>query len=77
MAILSITDLDGVTMIAKMNARSLSGIVVVDVEDFGNAWGNAFGWLLGDLAHEIGEGRHGTTDGKTLVSKSMEFSIID
>ena len=37
-AIPTIADLDRVMMIAKMNARPLSGIVAVDVEDFGNAW---------------------------------------
>ena len=50
-AIPAIADLDGVTIIAKMNARLLSGIVAVDVEDFGNAWCNALGRLLADLAH--------------------------
>ena len=39
------------TMIAKMNARPLSGIVAVDIEDSGNARCNAFGWLLVDLVH--------------------------
>ena len=37
-------------MVAKMNARPLSGIVAVDVEDFGNAWCNSFGRLFVDLA---------------------------
>ena len=50
-AIPTIADLDGVTMIAKMNACPLSGIITVNVEDFGNAWCNAFGSLLADLAH--------------------------
>ena len=66
-AILAIADLDEVTMIAKMNARPLSGTVAMDVEDFGNAWCNASGWLFADLAHESGEGRHGTANRKRLV----------
>jgi hypothetical protein len=51
-------------MIAKMNARPLSGIIVVDVEDFGIEWCNAFGRLLADLAHWSGKSRDGTINGK-------------
>jgi hypothetical protein len=36
-AIHAIADLDWMTIIANMNARSLSGIIAMDVEDFGNA----------------------------------------
>jgi len=50
-AIPSTADLHGVTMIAKMNAPPLSGIIAVDVEDFGHAWWNALGRLFPDLAH--------------------------
>ena len=46
-----IADFDWVTMVAKMNARSLSGIVVVDAKDFGNAWCNAPGRFIANLAH--------------------------
>ena len=49
--ILAIVDLDWVTMVLKMNACLLSGIVAGDVEYFGNAWCNALGRLLADLAH--------------------------
>jgi hypothetical protein len=34
----TLIDLDEVTMVANMNARSMSGIIAVEVEDFGNAW---------------------------------------
>ena len=50
-AIPVVADLDKVTMVAKMNARPLSGIIAVDVEDFGNAWCNALRRLFADLAH--------------------------
>jgi hypothetical protein len=50
-AISAAADLDDVTMVAKMNAHPLSCIIAVDVEDFGNAWCNALGKLLADLAY--------------------------
>lgn len=50
-AISIIADVDGVTMVAKMNACPLSGIFVVDVEGFGNAWCNALGRFNANLAH--------------------------
>jgi hypothetical protein len=50
-AISAIANLDWVAMITKMNARTLSGVIAVDVEDFGVAWGNARGKLLTDSAH--------------------------
>ena len=31
----TVADLDGVAMVAQMNARTLSGLIAVDVEDFG------------------------------------------
>lgn len=49
-AIPTIADLDEVTMIAKMNAHPCTQDEL-DVEDFGNAWYNALGRLLADLAH--------------------------
>jgi hypothetical protein len=39
----AVANLDRVSMVAQMNARTLSGIIAVDVEDFGMAWGNALG----------------------------------
>jgi hypothetical protein len=46
-----VANLDRVPMVAQMNARTLNGIIVVDVEDFGMAWGNALGRLLTDFAN--------------------------
>ena len=64
-------------MVANMNARSLNGIIAVDVEDFGNAWCNALGRLLVNLAHYSGEGRHGTTNEEKLLNEAIKFSVID
>ena len=50
-AISAIANLDGVMMVAQMNACTLSGVIAVDVEDFGMTWCNAFGRLLTDPAH--------------------------
>ena len=66
-----------VTMVANMNARSLNGIIAVDVEDFGNAWCNALGRLLVNLAHYSGEGRHGTTNEEKLLNEAIKFNVID
>lgn len=33
----ALANLDGVSMVAKMNARTLSGVIVIYVEDFGVA----------------------------------------
>jgi hypothetical protein len=77
-AILAIADLNGVTMIAKINARSLSGIITMDVEYFGNAWCNAIGRLLIDLAYCSGEGRHRPPTGKnSLVKPSTSVSLTE
>jgi hypothetical protein len=59
-----------------MNARTLSGIIAVDVEDFGVAWGNARGRLLTDYAHYSGTHRQGTTNGKRLHCETVEIIII-
>jgi hypothetical protein len=32
-----------VAVVAQLNARTLSGVIAVDIEDFGVAWGNARG----------------------------------
>ena len=50
-AICAIADLDGVPMVAKVNACTLSGVIAVDVEVFGGAWCNALGRLLATPAH--------------------------
>ena len=33
-----VANLDGVAMVAQMNAHRLSGVMTVDVENFGVAW---------------------------------------
>jgi hypothetical protein len=50
-AIFAVADLDGVAMVAQMNARTLSGVIVMNVEDFGVAWWNACQRFLTDFAH--------------------------
>jgi hypothetical protein len=50
-AISVVADLDGVAMVAQMNARTLSGVIAMDVEDFGMAWCNARGNFFTDPAH--------------------------
>jgi hypothetical protein len=47
----AVANLDWVPMVAQMNARTLSGIIAVDVEDFSMAWGNALGRLFTDSAN--------------------------
>ena len=61
-------------MVAKMNARPLNGIIAVDVEDFGNAWCDALGRPFANFAHQSGEGRHGTINGKMFLGIVVEFS---
>ena len=48
-AISAVANLDGVPMVAQMNTRMLSGVIAVDVEDYGVAWSNAM--LLTDPTH--------------------------
>lgn len=50
-AISVVVDLDRVLMVAQMNAHMIRNVIVVDVDDFGIAWCNAFGRLFVDLAH--------------------------
>ena len=50
-AISTVANLDGVPMVAQVNASTMSGIIAVDVEDFGVAWYNALGRLLTNPAH--------------------------
>ena len=50
-AIFVVANLDGMTMVAQMNTCTLSGVIAMDVEDFGVRWCNAFGRLLTDPAH--------------------------
>ena len=50
-AISTVANLEGVTMVAHMIAGTLSGVIAVDVENFGMTWCNAFGRFLKNLAH--------------------------
>ena len=50
-AISALTNLDWVTMVAQMNACTLSGVIAMDVEDIGVTWCITFGRLLTDCAH--------------------------
>jgi hypothetical protein len=36
--VFAVFDLDWVAMVAQINACTMSGIVAVDIEDFGVAW---------------------------------------
>jgi hypothetical protein len=76
-AISAVADLDRVAVVAKMNARTLSGVIAMDVEDFGVAWSNARGRLFTNSAHESGAQRQGTTKGKGILCEVVEISIID
>ena len=76
-AIFAVADLDGVAMVAHMNARTLSDVIVVDVEDFGVAWYNARGGFLTNLAHKSGAQKQGTTNQKGFLCEAVEISIID
>jgi hypothetical protein len=49
--IFALTNFDGMKMVAKMNACTLSGDIAMDVEDFGMTWCNAFRRLLTNPAH--------------------------
>lgn len=42
-AIFAVAVLDGVLMVAYINTCAVNGVIVVDVEDFGNAWCNGNG----------------------------------
>ena len=46
--------LDGVTMVAQMNANMQSGVIAVNVEHFGVTWCNTPGRLFIDLTHLSG-----------------------
>ena len=46
-----VANLHGVPMIAHMSTRILSGVIAVNVEDFGMACSNAPGRLLADSTH--------------------------
>jgi hypothetical protein len=50
-AICAVANLDGVGMVAQMNANTLNGVIAVDIEDFGVAWCNALGRLFTNSAH--------------------------
>jgi hypothetical protein len=49
----------------------------MDIEDCGNAWCNALGRLLADLAYKSKESRHETTNGKGRFGEAVKFNIID
>jgi hypothetical protein len=49
--IFGVVDLHGVLMGAQMNAHTLSGLIVIDVEDFGMAWCSAPRRLFTNFAH--------------------------
>ena len=75
-AISAVVDLDGVTMVAQMNARTLSSVIAVDVKDFDVAWCNAPGRHLTNPSHKSGSQREGTTNGKKfLVIPSKSVSL--
>ena len=75
-AIPTITDLDWVTMLAKMNTRPLISICAVDVEDFGNTWCNALGGSLQILHTRVGkEGREPPTGKGSLVKASNSVTL--
>jgi hypothetical protein len=69
--------LDWVAVVAQMNACTLSGVIAVDVEDFGVAWGNARGRLLTNSTHESGAQRQETTKGNGFFCEAVKISIID
>jgi hypothetical protein len=47
----AVPNFDGMKMVAKMNAYTLSGVIAMDVVDFGMTWCNAFRGLLTNPAH--------------------------
>lgn len=46
-----VADLDRLLMVAYMNACTLSGVIVVDEEEFGVTWCDTFGRFLTNFAH--------------------------
>jgi hypothetical protein len=46
-----VANFDGMNMVAKMNACTLSGVIVIDVVNFGMTWCNAFRRLFTNPAH--------------------------
>ena len=75
-AISAVADLDRVAMVALMNVCTLSGVIAVDVEDFGMAWCDAPGRHPTNLAHKSGAERQGTTNGKGLFCEVVKINII-
>ena len=76
-AISAVADLDRVAIVTKRNACTQSGVIAVDVEDFGMARCNAHRGLLKDPAHKNRAQRQGTTHGKGLLCEAIEFNIIE
>ena len=50
-SILAVANLDRMMMVAQMNACTLSGVIVVDEEEFGVTWCDTFGRFLTNSAH--------------------------
>ena len=76
-AIYVVADLDWVAMVAQMNACTLSGVIAMDVEDFGMAWGNAHGRLPTESANYNGAQRQGATNLTRIFCEAIEINIID
>jgi hypothetical protein len=74
----TIADLDGVAMVAHMNARTLSGVIAIDVEDFGVAWCNARGSFL-QILHIRREPKDKgpPTGNDSLLCEAVEIIFID
>ena len=72
----AVANLDRMTMVAKMNAGTLSGVIAMDVEDSGMTGCNAFGRLLTNPAHESGMQRRGTNNLERLLGESIKVSVI-
>ena len=72
----AVANFDRMTMVAKMNAGTLSGVIAMDVEDSGMTWCNAFGRLLTNPAHKSGMQRQGTTNVEGLLGESIKINVI-
>ena len=74
--IFAVANFDWMTMVAKMNAATLSGVIAMNVENSGMTWCNAFGRLRTDPAHKSGMQRQGTTNGEGFLGESINISVI-
>ena len=73
----AVANFDGMMMVAQMDTGTLSGVIAMDVEDFGKTWCNAFRRLLTNHAHYSGMHKQGTTNGEWLLGEAIEINIID